>query len=83
LRASLERIDDEPFKYRYSIVDSPLPVSNDVSELRVTKDGSGNGDNVEWSGEFSPVGASAPDAERVIRGVYEAGLKNLQTQFSR
>ena len=60
-----------------------MPVSNYVSELKVTKDESGNGCDVEWSGEFSPVGASASDAERVIRGVYEAGLKNLQTRFSR
>src|SRR5919106_3935853 len=31
----LERIDDETFRYRYSIVDSPLPVANYVSELKV------------------------------------------------
>ena len=31
----LEKIDDESFLYRYSIIDSPLPVSDYVSELRV------------------------------------------------
>lgn len=77
----LERIDDESFKYRYSFVDSPFPVSDYVSELKVTKDESGNGCDVEWSSEFSPTGASASDAQKVIRDVYEAGLKNLQTLF--
>jgi len=78
----LERIDDESFKYRYSIVDSPLPVANYVSELRVVKDDSGKGCSVEWSSEFAPAsGASATDAEKAIRDVYEAGLNNLQTMF--
>lgn len=80
----LERIDDESFKYRYSIVDSPLPVANYVSELRVVKDDSGTGCSVEWSSEFAPAGgASASDAEKAIRDVYEAGLNNLQTLFGK
>lgn len=79
----LERIDDESFRYRYSIVDSPLPVANYVSELRVVKDDSGQGCRVEWSSEFEPVGTSASDAEKVIRDVYETGLKNLQTMFGK
>jgi hypothetical protein len=77
----LERIDDESFKYSYSIVDSPFPVANYVAELRVVKDESGKGCRVEWSSEFEPKGASVSEAEKVIRGVYEAGLKNLQTMF--
>jgi hypothetical protein len=77
----LERIDDETFRYRYSIVDSPLPVANYVSELKVVKDESGTGCRVEWSSEFEPVGASVSDAEKLIRNTYETGLKNLQTVF--
>ncbi len=77
----LERIDDESFMYRYAIVDSPLPVANYVAELRVVKDESGKGCRVEWSSEFEPAGASASEAEKAIRGIYEAGLKNLQNLF--
>ncbi|MBA2492409.1 MAG: SRPBCC family protein [Gammaproteobacteria bacterium] len=78
----LERIDDESFKYRYSIVDSPLPVANYVSELRVVKDDSGNGCSVEWSSEFAPAaGTSTSDAEKSIRDIYDAGLNNLQSLF--
>lgn len=79
----LERLDDESFRYRYSIVDSPLPVANYVSELKVVNDESGRGCHVEWSSEFEPSGASATDAQKVIRDVYEAGLKNLQMMFAK
>jgi uncharacterized protein YndB with AHSA1/START domain len=79
----LERLDDETFRYRYSIVNSPFPVANYVAELRVVKDESGKGCTVEWSSEFEPAGASASEAEKVMRGVYEAGLKNLQSMFGR
>ncbi len=79
----LERIDDESFKYSYSIVNSPLPVTNYVSELKVVKDDSGKGCRVEWSSEFEPAGTSASDAEKVIRDFYEAGVKNLQALFRR
>jgi carbon monoxide dehydrogenase subunit G len=79
----LERTDDETFTYRYSIIESPLPVANYMSELRVVKDESGKGCRVEWSSEFDPSGASASDAEKVIRDIYEAGLKNLRTLFGR
>lgn len=80
----LERIDDESFKYRYSIIDSPLPVANYVAELRVVKDDSGKGCSVEWSSEFAPAaGASVTDAEKAIRDVYDAGLNNLQTLFAK
>ncbi|MGH8503597.1 MAG: SRPBCC family protein [Gammaproteobacteria bacterium] len=80
----LERIDDESFRYRYSIVDSPLPVANYVSELRVVRDDTGKGCSVEWSSEFAPVsGVSVSDAEKAIRDVYEAGLNNLQALFGK
>jgi len=80
----LERIDDESFRYRYSIVDSPLPVANYVSELRVVRDDTGKGCSVEWASEFAPAsGVSASDAEKAIRDVYEAGLNNLQTLFGK
>ncbi len=78
----LERIDDESFMYRYSIVDSPVPVANYVSELRVVKDDSGKGCRVDWSSEFEPVGVSSAEAEKTIRDVYESGLQNLQTMFA-
>ena len=72
----LERIDDSERVYRYSIVDSLLPVSDYVSEIRVM-DNEDRTSTVEWSGEFVPSGAQEIDVIKMIQGVYQAGLDNL------
>ncbi len=56
----LESIDNNERVYTYSIVDSPLPISNYVSSVRVTDNGE-KGSTVEWSSEFSAN--SAPENE--------------------
>ncbi len=77
----LEQLDDDGRLYRYSIVESPLPVSNYSSELRVVPDPDGSGCTVEWTGDFEAFNASASDAEKAIHGVYKLGLENLQKMF--
>jgi hypothetical protein len=77
----LERLDTDSFQYRYSIIDSPLPVADYVAELRVEKDEFGEGCKVHWSSEFNPSGASVADAEQVIKEIYDAGFDNLKKIF--
>ena len=77
----LERIDDSAQLYRYSITESPLPVTNYVAELHVKPDDDGTGCTVEWSSEFDPKGASAKDAMEVVQGIYQAGFDNLKKLF--
>lgn len=77
----LEKLQDDEYEYNYSIVDSPLPVSEYSSILKIVK----NDDDtctVEWGGQFTPSGASAADAEAAVRGIYEAGFENLKKIFS-
>ena len=76
----LERVDDSERVYRYSIVDSPLPVSDYVSEIRV-KDNEDGTSTVEWSSEFVPSGAQEIDVIKMIQGVYQAGLDNLNKLY--
>lgn len=71
--------DDGSRTYSYSIVDSPLPLTNYVSTIKVT--GEGDDCTVEWSSEFEPVGASVEDATAVVKSVYEAGLENLKKLY--
>lgn len=75
----LEKVDDGARTYTYSIVDSPLPVSNYTATIKV----SGEGDNstIEWSSEFSADGASDTDAMKAIEGIYQAGFDNLRKMF--
>lgn len=74
----VERIleqDPAARRYRYAIVDSPLPIADYVSELRVEAEGEGA--RVTWSGSYEALAAAA-EMEATIRGVYEAGLDALQ-----
>lgn len=75
----LEQADDGARRYSYSIVASPLPVSDYLSTLSVKDTGSGC--TVEWSGEFKPDGAPETAAVDTVRQIYEAGLGNLKAMF--
>ena len=61
--------------YTYSILDGPLPVANYQSTLSVAADGDGS--EIRWRGTFDAKGASDAEAEKVIAGIYESGIKAL------
>ena len=76
----LDAKDDKSRTYSYSILEGPLPVAKYHATLKVSER-SGAGCTVEWSSEFDAAGASSSEAEKVIRGVYEAGFNNLRKMF--
>lgn len=76
----LEKSDEDARTYSYSIVEGPLPVSDYAATIRVVEDADGKGCTVEWTSEFDPTGSEV-DALGAIRGVYEAGLNNLEKMF--
>ncbi|MCH8079206.1 MAG: SRPBCC family protein [Proteobacteria bacterium] len=76
----LERLDDSERVYTYSIIDSPLPVSNYTATIRVKEDGEGK-TTVEWSSEFEAKGAAENEAMDVIAGIYQVGFDNLKKIF--
>jgi uncharacterized protein YndB with AHSA1/START domain len=75
--------------YKYRIVESPLPVRDYVSHITV-KPGPGGGSRVTWSGTFKrkstsdepPEGENDTAANKLISGVYDAGLAGLKKKFS-
>jgi uncharacterized protein YndB with AHSA1/START domain len=77
----LEHIDNNERVYSYAIIDSPLPVSDYVSTIRVRDEGDGNVSVVEWSSEFKPSGATEADAMETIQGIYQTGFDNLKKFF--
>ena len=77
----LEKIDDAERVYSYSILNSPLPVADYTSTVRVREDDAGNATVVEWSSEFKPAGAAEGDAIKAIEGIYQAGFENLRKMF--
>jgi hypothetical protein len=68
--------DNKRRRYSYSIIESPLPVSNYHSTLSVADD-HGKA-KVVWQGNFDPKGASEEEATKVIAGIYEAGLNGIR-----
>ncbi len=77
----LERIDDNEHLYTYSIIDSPLPVSEYTATIRVRQDDEGDKTVVEWSSSFTPSGAPENEAVKVIENIYQSGFDNLKRIF--
>ena len=64
--------------YQYRIIESPLPIAGYVSTLEVRENKGGS--TVVWSSRFDvKPGASGEEIQKVIAGVYRAGLDSLAT----
>ncbi len=74
----LEKIDAAARTYTYSIIDSPLPIANYVATITVRD--TDEGTVMDWSSEFTPVGAEN-EAMEVIQGIYQTGFDNLRKMF--
>ena len=76
-------VDRDPAgrKYTYTIQDSPLPVSEYLSTLKVLPAGD-NLSRVVWSATFDAAkGTSAKAAMAAVRNVYSAGFQALVKRF--
>lgn len=73
--------DEKAQSYSYQILQTPFPVKDYVSTMRVKSLPDGQGSRVEWFGEFNPVGITDEDAFELFQGIYEGGLEALQQYF--
>ena len=76
----LEEISPTERLYRYSIVQSPLPIKDYVAEIRVKDNGDGTS-TVEWSSDFNVNSSNESDVVKTIQSVYQAGLDNLRKMY--
>lgn len=68
-----------PTSYSYDIIDSPLPVKNYSATLSAKRDSNGNTD-LTWTAKFDAAnGKTEAEAEAAIKGIFEAGLKNIKS----
>ncbi len=73
----LERLEEEgDHHYRYSIVEGPLPVMNYLSTFTCFAEKGGC--RVFWSSTFDPVNT---ESDKVVAGIYEAGLDAIRQRF--
>ncbi len=79
IREQLLTLSDYDFQCSYSILESPMGVSNYVATLKLTPVTDGNRTFAEWSAEFdSPPGRDQELAEDIGQGVFQAGFDHLR-----
>jgi len=72
--------DDHNRKYSYTIKQSPLPVSQYLSTLKVLPMGKDLA-RVVWSATFNARGVPDKQAMDAVRGIYASGFKGLAEHF--
>ena len=84
IREQLVTLSDYDYSYTYTILESPMGVSNYVATLKVTPVTDGGRSFAEWSVEFdcSP-GREAELARDIGTGVFQGGFDALKRQFAR
>lgn len=83
VRERLLEMSDLGYHYSYEILESPLPLTNYRSTLRLRRISDGNRTYVEWASSFDPDPPEMKaDAENLIsNGVYQGGLDALKAHF--
>lgn len=81
LREELIQRSEEERSYRYSILDSPLPVTGYVSTLSVLPADEEGRSVVIWQSQFSAQGVPETEAAAIVAGIYEAGLERIEALF--
>jgi polyketide cyclase/dehydrase/lipid transport protein len=75
-----EKNDAERF-YTYSIAESPLPIADYRSTIAIRPAADAASSTVEWIGSFKVTDGPETDMERVVHGIYTAGVDNLKRMF--
>lgn len=73
--------DDTAMSYSYRILSGPLPVEDYQATINVSSVNA-NESTVTWSSTFDANGVPDAQAEEVIRGVYKAGLQQLNRMYT-
>jgi hypothetical protein len=78
VKERLLALDDFTHSYSYAIIDSPLPIANYVSHIRLRPVTTGSRTFVEWVGEYDVLQGDPEDLRKLFaEGVYGAGLARL------
>jgi hypothetical protein len=82
IREQLLSLSDYEFQCSYSILESPMGVSNYIATLKLTPVTDGNRTFAEWSAEFdSPPGREEALAEEIGQGVFQAAFDHLRQRL--
>jgi hypothetical protein len=77
----LVKWDDKGTSYTYQILESPLPIENYVSTLKVEEDDEPGKVAITWSSTFDPKGVKGDVARKAVADIYLAGLLALKADL--
>lgn len=84
IREQLLSLSDFDYQCTYSILESPMPLTNYVATLKITPVTDGNRSFGEWSAEFDcDVSRERELAQSIGQGVFQAGFDALKQRFGR
>ena len=82
IREKLLSLSDYDYSCTYSILDSPMDLSNYIATLRLLPVTEGNRCFIEWSAEFECAPEKAAElVETVGDGVFQAGFDALKKRY--
>lgn len=67
--------------YSYAITESPLPVKDYTADFSIAADGDAS--KITWTASFQAEGATPEEAQKVIEGIFDAGLNSIRDQFAK
>lgn len=77
----LVKWDDKDHSYTYEALESPLPVTNYVSTLKLEEDDEPGKVAITWSSTFEPKGVPERAAKKAVADIYLAGLLALKAKM--
>jgi hypothetical protein len=84
LREQLLTLSDREYQCTYSILDSPMPLTNYIATLKLTPITDGDRTFAEWSAEFDCDPAKERElAQDIGQGVFQVGFDALKQRFAR
>jgi Polyketide cyclase / dehydrase and lipid transport len=82
IREQLLTLSDYDYQCTYSILESPMGVTNYVATLKLTPVTDGNTTFAEWWAEFDPpAGKEKELAEGIGQGVFQTAFNSLKLMF--
>jgi len=82
IREQLLALSDQETTFTYSILESPMPVSNYIATVSLSKVTEGNMTYAEWQAEFDVPAEEEAETVEIIRGVFTSGFESLQQLFA-
>ncbi len=77
IREQLLALSDVEHLCTYSILESPLPVSNYVATVRLRRVTTTNQTFGEWQSTFDTPAGEEESAMEIVRGIYEQGFESI------